>query len=150
MIRQEFTGMLPAAIDKFEELLVRVSVLKPKILEVAVDPKLKISKECEVCPILQKETEALKSSAAELSKPKILKGYDASMGKDSYFYWGVACRIQYADMKALRSEAEALGITWLTDDGDMVYMGGLLISDFKTFRVNGTLKLASAMEKEEM
>ena len=33
MIRQEFTGMLPAAIVKFEELLANVAKLNPKILK---------------------------------------------------------------------------------------------------------------------
>jgi len=148
MIRVEFTGMLPGAIEKFEKLLEVAANLKPKISvgKELVDIKSTVSAECETCPLQLKDARVLKSAAADLSKPKILKGYDASMGKDSHFYWGVACRIQYADMKALRSEAEALGITWLSDDGDMAYVDGLKIDDFKSFRVNGALKLTMATE----
>ena len=107
-IREKFTGMLPAAIKKFEELL---------------------------------------TAAAALS-PAIVRGYDVTAGKDSFFYWGAACRITVApdDMDDLRAAAEALGITWLTDDGDMAYTNGLTIDDFKTYWVNGDLELIPEKE----
>ena len=108
-IRQEFTGMLHGAIQKFEELL---------------------------------------AAAAELN-PVVVKGYDVTQGKDSFFYWGAACRITVApdDMDELQSEAKALGITWLSDTGDMAFTNGLTIEDFKTYRVNGDLELTP--EKED-
>lgn len=107
MIRKEFTGMLPAAIEKFEELL----------------------------------------SVAEELSPVVTKGYDSSMGQDSFFAWGCACRITANDMIALKTKAEALGIiTWLSDDGDMAYTNGLTINDFKTFRINGDLILTPEEE----
>ena len=106
MIRQEFTGMLPAAIDKFEELL---------------------------------------QAVAELN-PKVEKGYDSTAGKDSYFYWGAACRITCDNMTLLKNKAEELGITWLSDDGYMAYTNGLDIDDFKTYRVNGNLELMPEQE----
>jgi hypothetical protein len=103
MIRKEYTGMLPGAIQKFEELLAAVAGLSPVII----------------------------------------KGYDVTQGKDSFFYWGVASRITVApdDMEDLRDQAEALGITWLSDNGDMAYVNGLTIEDFKTYRVNGAVEL---------
>lgn len=116
MIRSEFTGMLPGAIEKYEELLA--------IPEVAA------------------------------LDPVVVKGYDASAGKNSFFYWGAACRISCSDMAQLKNitslglggtlpapVAKSLGIVWLSDDGDMAYTGGLSIDDFKTFRVNGNLEL---------
>ena len=106
MIRKEFTGMLPGAIEKFEELLTAVAELNPVVLS----------------------------------------GYDASAEKDSFAYWGCGCRIQANDMEALRTEAEALGITWLSDAGDMAYTNGLTIDEFKTFRVNGSLELTPEKE----
>ena len=104
---KEFTGMLPGAIQKFEELLVAVAKLNPVIA----------------------------------------KGYDCTTGKDSFYYWGVACRITVApdDMDELQSEAEALRITWL-GDGDMAYTNGLTIEDFKTYRVNADLELTPEKE----
>ena len=107
-IRKEFTGMLPGAIQKFEELLAAVDGLNPVIV----------------------------------------KGYDVTQGKDSFFYWGVACRITVApdDQDELQAEAEALGITWLSDNGDMAYTNGLTIEDFKTYRVNGDLELTPEKE----
>ena len=107
-IRQELTGMLPGAIQKFDELL---------------------------------------SAVAGLS-PVIIKGYDVTQGKDSYYYWGVACQITVApdDMDELQLEAEALGITWLSDNGDMAFTNGLTIEDFKTYRVNGDLELMPEKE----
>lgn len=105
-IRTEFTGMLPAAITKFEELM---------------------------------------SAAAELN-PIVKKGYDSSAGKESFAYWGAACRIQADDMGVLESLADDRGITWLTDDGDMAYTNGLTIADFKTYRVNGDLELTPEKE----
>jgi len=108
-IRQEFTGMLHGAIQRFEGLLAAVAELNPVVA----------------------------------------KGYDVTQGKDSFFYWGAACRITVApdDMDELQSEAEALGITWLSDTGDMAYTNGLTIDDFKTYRVNGDLELTP--EKED-
>jgi hypothetical protein len=108
MIRKEFTGMLPAAIDKFEELL---------------------------------------ADSADLN-PVVVSGYDATAGHDSFFYWGVACRITADDMATLRTAAEALSILWLPDDGDIAYTDGLSIDDFQTYRVNGNLELMP--EKEGM
>jgi hypothetical protein len=107
-IRKEFTGMLPGAISKFEELLAEVAALNPVIV----------------------------------------KGYDVTQGKDSFYYWGVACQITVApdDMDELQSEAEALGITWLSDNGDMAYTNGLTIEDFKTYRVNGDVELTPEQE----
>jgi len=106
-IRKEFTGMLPGAIQKFEELLVAVAELNPVIA----------------------------------------KGYDCTTGKDSFYYWGVACRITVApdDMDDLEAAAEELGITWL-GDGDMAYTNGLTIEDFKTYRVNADLELTPEKE----
>lgn len=108
MIRAEFTGMLPGAIDKFEELLEKVAHLAPKIL----------------------------------------KGYDASAGRDSFFYWGVACRITCSDMDSLAAAAALIGITWLSGDGDLAYTNGLTIDDFKTYRVNGELELTPEKKEE--
>jgi hypothetical protein len=105
-IRTEFSGMLPAAISKFEELLVAVEVLNPTIV----------------------------------------KGYDSTAGKESFFYWGVACRMQTGDMASLKAAAQAIGITWLSDDGSMAYTNGLTINDFKTYRVNGDLELMPEKE----
>ena len=109
-IRKEFTGMLPAVIGKFEDLL------------------------------------ALPGVAA--LNPVVVKGYDHTAGQDSFSFWGAACRITVApdDMADLRASAESLGITWLTDDGDMAYTNGLDIDDFKTYRVNGNLELTPAEE----
>lgn len=108
MTRSEFTGMLPGAIAKFEELLA---------------------------------VEAVAAAA-----PVIAKGYDVTAGKDSLFYWGAACRITCNDMAALEKEAEVLGITWLSNDGDMAYKNGLTIDDFNTYRVNGNLELTPEKE----
>jgi hypothetical protein len=105
-IRKEFTGMLPAAITQFEDLLTDVTELNPVVA----------------------------------------KGYDADAGKDSFFYWGCACRITADDMVALKAKAESLDITWLTDAGDMAYTNGLDIDDFKTYRVNGNLELTKEEE----
>ena len=107
-IRKEFTGMLPGAIQKFEELLVAVAELNPVVV----------------------------------------KGYDVTQGKDNFFCWGAACQITVApdDMDELRSDAEALGITWLSDNGDMAFTNGLTIEDFQTYRVNGDLELMPEQE----
>jgi hypothetical protein len=107
-IRKEFTGMLPAAIQKFDALLAAVAGLNPVVV----------------------------------------KGYDVTQGKDSFFYWGAACQITVApdDMDELKAEAEGLGITWLSDNGDMAYTNGLTIEDFKTYRVNGDLELTPEKE----
>ena len=69
------------------------------------------------------------------------KGYDVDAGEDSFYAWGAACRITCSDMAVLKNLAEGLGITWLSDEGDMAYTGGLTIDDFKTCRVNGELNL---------
>ena len=108
MTRNEFTGMLPGAIAKFEELLTKVAALNPVVV----------------------------------------KGYDSTAGKDSFFAWGAACQITVApdDMDELQLEAEGLGITWLSDNGDMAYTNGLTIEDFKTYRVNGDLELMPEKE----
>lgn len=99
--RREFVGMLPGAIEKFQELL----------------------------------------GATEGIDPTVIKGYDSSAGIGSFFYWGAACRIQCADMAQIRTAAEGMGITWLSDEGEMAYTNGLTIEDFKTYRVNGVLEL---------
>lgn len=78
----------------------------------------------------------------------VVSGYNSSAGKDSFFYWGCAARITDSNMTTLRSEAENLGITWLSDDGDMAYVNNLSIADFKTYRVNGNLELIP--EEEEV
>ena len=39
--------------------------------------------------------EALLAEVAALN-PVIVKGYDVTQGKDSFYYWGVACRITIA------------------------------------------------------
>lgn len=108
MTRSEFTGMLPGAIAKFEELL------------------------------------AVPAVAA--AAPVIAKGYDVTAGKDSFFYWGAACRITCNDMDSLAGAAALMGITWLSNDGDMAYTNGLTIDDFKTYRVNGNLELTPEKE----
>jgi|GEM_PF-1082127 len=109
-IRTEFTGMLPVAISKFEELL----------------------------------------DVAKALNPKIVKGYDSTAGKDSYFYWGCACQITCSDMDALKVLAESLDILWADDDsGEMAFTNGLDIDDFKTYRVNGNLELTEEMKMGE-
>jgi len=105
-IRKEFTGMLPAAIEKFEQLI--------------------------------------EASAALI--PRIVRGYDCNVGKDSYFSWGCAATISSNDEQKLRKAAEKLGITWLADDGSMAYTAGLTIDDFKTYRVDGALQLTPEKE----
>lgn len=103
-IEKEFTGMLPAAIAKFEKLLIAIP------------------------------------------DATIEKGYNVDAGKDSFFAWGCACRITANDMANLKSKAEMMDITWLSNDGDMAYTNNLTINDFKTFRVNGDLVLMSEEE----
>ncbi len=105
-MRKEFTGMLPVAIGKFEELL----------------------------------------TAARDLNPEVHSGYDCESGPDDYAYWGCACRITCTDMAQLRSQAESLGITWLSDTGTMAYTDGRTIDEFKTFRVNGNLELTPEEE----
>jgi len=101
-IRREFTGMLPAAIDKFEELI----------------------------------------TLAKDLNPIVVKGYDASQGEDSFFFWGCACQVTCSNMSKLKALAESLDILWATDDlGCMAYTKGLTIEDFKTYRVSGDLEL---------
>ena len=100
-VRTAFTGMLPAAIERFEALLTAVAALAPVIIS----------------------------------------GYNVAAENDSFAHWGAACRIQCADMAALKTAAEELGIVWLSDDGDMAYTARLTIDDFRTFRVNGNLEL---------
>jgi hypothetical protein len=82
----------------------------------------------------------------EALDPQIIKGYDASVGKDSFFCWGVACRIQCTDMAALKEAAELLQFLWLSDAGDVAYTDGLSIDDFQTYRVNGALELVPEEE----
>jgi len=90
--------------------------------------------------------EELLAEVADLN-PVVVKGYDVAEGKDSFFYWGAACRITVApdDMGKLEAEAERLGIAWL-GDGDMAFTNGLTIEDFKTYRVNGNLELMPEQE----
>jgi len=109
-IRKEFTGMLPAAILKFEELIA--------------------------------------AAEKEDLSPIVERGFDSTAGLDSFFAWGCACRITASDMPALKAFAEALKITWLSDDGDIAYTNGRTIKTFKTFRVNGNLELMP--EEEEI
>jgi len=89
--------------------------------------------------------EELLEKTADLN-PKVVRGYDSLAGKDSYFYWGVACRIQCADMAALKTNAEDMGFLWLSNDGDLAYIKGLTIDEFKTYRVNGDLELTPEKE----
>lgn len=89
--------------------------------------------------------EALLSDVAGLN-PKVEQGYTSTAGADSFFHWGAACRISCDDMAALKTAAESLGVTWLSDAGDMAYTNGLNINDFKTFRVNGDLVLTPEEE----
>ena len=77
----------------------------------------------------------------------VVKGYDGFAAKDSFFYWGAACRITADDMAGLKAVAGAMGIAWLSDDGDMAWTNGLTIDDFQTYRVNGLLELTP--EKED-
>lgn len=98
-------------------------------------------------PAVIKKTEELLAAAATLS-PQVVKGYDSTAAKDSFAYWGAACRIQCVDMKTLKEAAENLGFSWLSDDGDLAYTNGLSIDDFQTYRVNGDLELTP--EKEEV
>jgi len=78
--------------------------------------------------------------------PIVVKGYDATTGKDSFFSWGVACRIQCDNSTSLKTIADNLGFTWLSNDGDLAYTNGLIIDDFKTYRVNGELELSPGVE----
>lgn len=108
-VRLEFNGMLPAAITKFEELLL----------------------------------------AAKDLNPQIIRAYDSSAGKDSYFYWGCACQIKCSNMTSLKEFAESLDILWSQDDsGEMAFTNNLDIDDFKTYKVNGNLELTPEIEKE--
>ena len=86
------------------------------------------------------EIEKLLAETAALN-PQVVKGYDCTMEKDSYYRWGAACRITAEDMAALKTVAEGMGFIWLSDDGDIAYTGGLTIEDFKTNRVSGFLEL---------
>jgi len=107
-MQKEFTGMLPGAITKFEELL---------------------------------------AAAAELN-PVVVSGYDSAAGRDNFAYWGAGCRIQADDMAGLKAAAEGIGITWVSDEGDMAYTNSLAIEDFQMFRVDGNLELRP--EKKEI
>ena len=75
--REEFNGMLPSAINKFEALL----------------------------------------SAVSNSNPIIISGYDSEKPNTDFVFWGVGCRIQCLDMAVLKTTAEGMAITWISDDG---------------------------------
>ena len=93
--------------------------------------------------------EELLDAAKDLN-PKIIKGYDSTAGKDSYFYWGCACQITCSDMGALKVFAESLDILWADDDsGQMAFTNNLDINDFKTYRVNGQLELTEEIKNGE-
>lgn len=108
-IRKGFTGMLPAAIAQFEQLM---------------------------------------EAAADLH-PQVIRGYDCQAGRDNFFYWGCAAQITCDDMAHLRIQADALGLAWLNDNGELAYTKGLTISDFQTFRVNGDLELTPEREEQK-
>lgn len=123
-MREEFTGMLPAAIEKFEELLKAVP------------------------------------------KSRVVRGFHGAAGYDDLRSWGVVCNIE-GDLESLKTAAIKLGIDWLGGEKSSVadvafdsaktaaeklgvsvkeshafaYTAGLKIDDFKTFRVDGNLKL---------
>ena len=92
-----------------------------------------------------RKVEELLAATANLN-PQVTRGYDSTTGKDSFFYWGAACRITCGTMATLKTKAKALGFTWLSDDGDVAFTSGLTIGDFQTFRVNGELELMPAKE----
>jgi len=94
-----------------------------------------------------RKIEELIESASALN-PTVVKGYDAAMGRDSFFYWGAACRIQCDKPTTLKTKAAALGFTWLSNDGDLAYTNGLTIDDFKTYRVDGELELSPERKEE--
>jgi len=100
-------------------------------------------------PLAISKFEELLDATKDLN-PKIIKGYDCTAGKDSYFYWGCACQITCSDMNALKILAESLDILWADDDsGQMAYTNNLDINDFKTYRVNGQLELTEEMKMGE-
>ena len=129
MIRKEFTGMLPAAIAKFEELLSIVAEFNPQIMR-GYDPASSKANffywgvacriECDDIEILQVEAEEIGITPS----PKKFR----------------------SGMRALQTAAEEIGITWLSDDGDIAYTADRTIADFKTFRVNGDLELMPEKE----
>ena len=80
--------------------------------------------------------------------PVVEKGYDATTGKDSFFYWGCACRITCDDMTKLKTLAMGMGITWLNDNGDMAYTNKRKLTDFKAFKVNGELETVEPIKIE--
>lgn len=96
-------------------------------------------------PVVIDKIEILLKSLAALS-PQVVRGYDATAEKTSFFYWGVAVRIECADMAAMKTQAEEAGFTWLSVDGDIAYRGGRSIVDFQSYRVNGWLELISEEE----
>jgi hypothetical protein len=97
IMRNEFTGMLPAAIEQFEKLL------------------------------------------AAVPGSKVVKGFSGADGENDLRSWGVVCDIS-GDVSKLEIEAEKLNILW---DGNVsfAYTNGLVIDDFKTYRVGGDLIL---------
>lgn len=99
-------------------------------------------------PVAISKFEELLETVKDLN-PKIIKGYDSTAGKDSYFYWGCACQITCSDMNVLKDFAESLDILWAEDNsGQMAFTNNLDITDFQTYRVNGQLELTEEIEKE--
>jgi len=88
---------------------------------------------------------ALQSQSIKFS---LIRGYDAGSSTDGFHTWGCAVDIECLDYTKLRQVAGPLGFTWTdsicTHSGHLELIAGLKISDFKTYRVNGDLKLIDA------
>ena len=97
---------------------------------------------------IRKFEELLKAAEKAGLRPVVEKGYDATAGKDSYFYWGCACRITCDDMAQLKTLATGMGITWLNNNGDMAYTNKRKLTDFKAFKVNGELETVEPIKIE--
>jgi hypothetical protein len=119
----DFAAAYPAAVEKFKARDVRVPRHWDGMLPAAI---CAFNKLLAVCDDLN---------------PVVVSGYNAKTDIKDFTHWGCACRVQCKDMAALKKTAEELGITWLSDEGDMAYTNGLTIDDFLTFRVNGSLEL---------
>lgn len=124
----DFNTAYPAAVEKFKAKDVRVPQHWNGMLPAAISTFNKLLAVC------------------DSQDPIVISGYNAKTDIKDFTHWGCACRIQCKDMALLRKTAEELGITWISDAGDMAYTNGLTIDDFLTFRVNGSLKL---MPEEE-
>lgn len=96
-------------------------------------------------PAAIRAVEELLETTADLN-PKVVRGYDSTAEKGSYFYWGVACRIQSSAPTKLKAAAKKIGFLCLNDEGDLAYTDGLSIDDFQTYRVNGELELTPEKE----